>query len=565
MTLNIHTEEDDQRQLTMTIEVPEKRVLQEMKAKARKLARDINVPGFRRGKAPYHVVVSRVGKEYLRGEAIEALIQPVYEEALAEVEPDIYAQASLDEIDDEPLTLTFTLPLTPKVDLGDYRSLRKEIDEVEISDEAVAEALEAAQERYAELEEVDRPAEEGDVVTIAGKGVILVEAAAEEEEEEGEETAVEESDAVDSETEDEAEDTDGESEDKEEAAAEDIVLFDTESLQLILDSDKLFPGTSFAENIVGMSPGDEKTFSFTFPDDFEEEELQGKEATVELTLLQVENRLVPLLDDNLAELEGYETLDDMKEGVLEELEKAAADQARNELMDEMVKDMREMATLVYPPAAVNEELDNRIAQFKRQVEQAEWEWDDYLKLQGTSEEQLREDFREAAVTAVESQLVLRQFVLDEKITIAEADVDAKIGERTESYGDNEELAAAIGEYYKQGPGLDMISSEILTDKAYQRMVAILSGNAPDLAELEAEAEAEAAAEIEAAEEAAEEALIEEEAEEMAEEMAEAEEDAVVEAAEEAAEEEDVVAEAAEETVEEVVEEMDEETAVKEQE
>ncbi|HFE67324.1 MAG TPA: trigger factor [Chloroflexi bacterium] len=545
MTLNIHTEEDDQRQLTMTIEVPEKRVLQEMKAKARKLARDINVPGFRRGKAPYHVIVNRVGKEYLRGEAIETLIQPVYEEALAEVEPEIYAQASLDEIDDEPLTLTFTIPLTPEVDLGDYRSLRKEIDEVEISDEAVAKALEAAQERYAELEEVDRPAEEGDVVTIAGKGVVLAETVAEEEE--GAETAVEESDTVDSETEDETEDTDGESEDEEEAAVEEIVLFDTESLQIILDSNKIFPGTSFAENVTGMSVGDEKTFTITFPDDFEEEDLRGKEAAIEIALLQVQNRLVPLLDDNLAELEGYETLDDMKEGVRKDLEKAAKDQARNELMDEMVNDMRELATLVYPPAAVNEELDRRIARFKQQVEQAEWEWEDYLKLQGTSEEQLREDFREAAVTAVENQLILRQFVLDEKITIAEADVDAKVAERTESYGDNEELAAALGEYYKQGPGLDMISSEILTDKAYERMVAILSGNAPDLAELEAEAEEEAAAEIEAAEEAEEEMT-----EEVAEEMAEAEEDAVVE-------------EAAEAAAEDVVEVMDEETAVEEQE
>ncbi|NKQ36897.1 MAG: trigger factor [Chloroflexi bacterium] len=559
MTLIINTEEDEQRQLTLTIEVPEKRVLQEMKAKARKLARDINVPGFRRGKAPYHVIVNRVGKDHLRGEAIEALIQPVYEEALAEVEPDIYAQASLDKIEDEPLTLTFTLPLTPEVDLGDYRSLRKEIDEVEISDEAVAEALEAAQERYAELEEVDRPAEEGDVVTIAGKGIVPAEevAEAELEEDEVEETAAANTADAESETEDEAEDTDGEAEDEEEAAAEEIVLFDTESLQIILDSDKVFPGTSFAENIVGMSPGDEKSFSFTFPDDFEEEELQGREATVELTLLQVENRLVPLLDDNLAELEGYETLDDMKEGVREDLEKAAKEQARNELMDEMVNDIREIATLVYPPAAVNEELDNRIAQFKRQVEQAEWEWDDYLKLQGTTEEKLRENFKEGAVKAVETQLILRQFVLDEKITIKEADVDAKIDERTESYGDNEELAAAIGEYYKQGPGLDMISSEILTDKAYERMVAILSGNAPDLAELEAEAEEEAeeeaAAEIEAVEEAAEEELIEEVAAEMTEEMAEAEEDVVV-------------AEAAEATAAaEVVEEMDEETAVEEQE
>ena len=466
MTLNIHTEEDDQRQLIMSVEIPEKRVLQEMKAKARQLGRDINVPGFRRGKAPYHVIASRVGKEYLRKEAIEALIQPVYQEALAEVEPEIYAPASLDKIKDEPLTLTFTIPLTPKVDLGDYRSLRKEVEKVEISDKAVTEALEAVQERYVELEDVDRPAEKGDVVTIAGKGIALAKKAGE---------------AA-------ANDTDNEAE----TAAEDITLFNTKNLQIILDSDKVFPGTSFVENIVGMSVGDEKRFTITFPDDFEDEELRGKEANIELTLLQVQNRLVPLLDDNLAELEGYDSLELMREDTQETLQKAAERQAITDLIEGMVQDIREMATLVYPPAAVEAELDDRVAQLKERVKQAEWEWEDYLKIQGTTEENLREEFREAAINDVELQLILRQFALNEKIIVKQADIDAKIAERTESYGDNKELAAALNEYYQRDSVLREIESEIFIEKIYERMAAILSGNAPDLAELEAEAEEEVA-------------------------------------------------------------------------
>lgn len=491
MTLKIHTEEDEQRQLQMTIEVPEERVQTEMKKIARKLARDINVPGFRRGKAPYSVIVSRVGKEYLRSEAIEAVIQPVYEEALDEVNPDIYAQATLEDIEDEPLKLSFTVPLAPQVDLGDYRSLRKEIEPVEVTDEAVEEALQNVQSRYQELEEVDRPAEAGDLVTIAGKGVVHT-AVSEEKAEEAEEA-----------------DAASESEESEEAAdsPSEETLFDTENLQIILDSEKVFPGTLFVDNIIGMSVGEEKSFSFTFPEDFEEEELQGKEASFDISLLQVQNRLLPEIDDHLAESEGYESLEALREHLREDLQKAAEDQARNALMDEMVQDMREIATMVYPPAAVKEELDNRIEQFKRQVEQAEWQWDDYLKIQGTTEEQLRQDFEEAAVNAVESQLILRQFVLDEKLTIDEGDVDAKIDERIQAFSDNEELSAGMRDYYKQGYGLEMISSEILTDKAYQRMVDILSGNAPDLAELEAEEEEESEA---AAVEEEETAVVEEE-------------------------------------------------------
>jgi trigger factor len=152
VTLKIQTEQDDQRQLLMTIEVPEERVEKQMRQTARKLAKEVNIPGFRRGKAPYPVLLKRVGREALRTEAVEDMLQDLFKEALDEVNPEIYAPANFDDMALEPLVLKFTIPLMPEVTLGNYRELRKEIEPVEITEEAIAEALERIQARHQTLE-----------------------------------------------------------------------------------------------------------------------------------------------------------------------------------------------------------------------------------------------------------------------------------------------------------------------------------------------------------------------------------------------------------------------------
>ena len=483
VTLNIQTEQDEQRQLLMTIEVPEERIEKQMRQTARRLSRDAAIPGFRKGKVPYPVLLKRLGREALRGEAIEDMLQGVFEEALKEVDPDIYAQASFEDMELEPLVLKFTIPLTPEVDLGTYRDLRKEIEPVEVKDEAVEEALEAARMRHQVVEEVERAVEAGDLATFAGKGeLVLVDEG--EEEEEGDEDA-------------------------EDTAVDDTIIFDTERTELLMDSEKLFPGTPFVENIVGMNIGDEKEFEFTFPEDFEDEELAGKDAIFNITILGVKSRQLPELNDELAIEEGHDSLEAMRESTYTNLLESAEQQAQNDLIEDTITMILEDADakLVYPPAAVDAEIHNRIDSFKQQVTQSGWEWEDYLKLQGGSEESLHDDFREGAEEAVQRQLVIRQFVFDEKLRITDEDIDAQLDKQLADFGDNEELNKSMRDFYKQGYGLEMISSQILMDKVYERMAAILSGAAPDLAELEAEE-----AEVEEAE------VVESEAEEVAEEV-----------------------------------------------
>ncbi len=486
MTLKIQTEQDDQRQLLMTIEVPEERVEKQMRQTARKLGKEVNIPGFRRGKVPYPVLLKRLGRDLLRTEAIEDMLQSVFTEALDEVDPDIYAPANFDDMEMEPLVLKFTIPLMPEVELGNYRELRKEIEPVEIAEEAVDEALERIQTQHQQLEEVARPVEVGDMVTLSGKGELLP--AAEDEAEEAE--AADDGETAES----EMEETEAETE-----YPEDNVIFNSENVDLVMEAKQLFWGEDFVNNVVGMSAGDKKTFNMTFPEDFEEEELAGREATFTVNVLNVRSRNLPPLDDELARLEGsFETLDELRESIREELQNEAESEAKNELIEGMIDDLLEDAKLNYPPAAVESEIDGMLNNFKGQVTRAGWSWEDFLQLQGTQEEQLRENFREGAEEQLKRQLVLRQFIMDEKLRVTEEDVNAAIDERVGQFGDNEALVQGMRDYYRSGPGFDMLSSEVLMDKAYERIEAVLTGNAPDLAELEAEAEA-AEAETEAEE------------------------------------------------------------------
>jgi trigger factor len=464
VTLTIQTAEDDLRQMTLTIEVEESRVQKAMQKKARELGREIHVPGFRPGKAPYDVVLRRVGEDTLRAEAIEDLVQPVFEEALEQQDIDPYARPTLEDIESKPLVYKFTVPLAPTVTLGDYRATRRDVEAVQVTDEALDEALEYVRVRHQTIETVDRPAEAGDVVAISGSGRF----AAPRLPAEGDEAAATPEEAPEGEA--------GET------------IFEEERLELLLDEKSLFPETPFVDNLVGMAVGDQKGFSFSFPETYEQEsEYAGREATFDVTILEVKRRELPPLDDDLAKLEGhYETLDELREGLRGDLTREAESAAQEKTIEEMIDRLLEDAQMVYPPAAVEAQIDGMVEDFKNRLSRSGWQMQDYLNLQGMTEESLRADFGENAERQLRRQLALRQFILDEKLRVGAADIDRIVEERIARF-DNEGLRDSMRNYYSQGQGFDLVSSEALSHKAYERIGAIFSGAAPDLNALEDEA------------------------------------------------------------------------------
>lgn len=458
MTLTIHKTEDEQRQLKVTVEVAEERVEKQMQATAREIARGMQIPGFRKGKAPYPVLVQRVGYDALRAEAVEAMLDDLYTEMLEQLEETPAAQPSLDNLQINPLVLDFVIPLTPKIELGDYRSIRREVAPVAVTEEAVDEALEHIREHHEVVEPVSRPVMEGDLVTLSGTGEVV------------------EGDSVE-------------------------VIFDEERVDLLADPERTFPGTDFVANLIGMEVGDEGEFTITFPEeepylpeegdeDATSANLAGKQAQFTITVLDVKSRFLPPLDDELAKSEGdYETLDELRDSVRQDLQQQAKREARNTLFDEVLEEIIAGSEVSYPPALVEQELDNAVESMKGQATRAGWRWEDYLRLQNTTEEALREESREAAEARVRRLLVLGQLIQREYIDVSAQEVDDSIEQRVASLSGDEQsqIQQQIRDYFQRGEGRSLLGSEILMDKLYDRIEAIVTGNAPDLAELEAAA------------------------------------------------------------------------------
>jgi len=443
VTLGIKTEEDEQRQLKVTVEVPEDQVQQEMRRTARKLSRQLRIPGFRKGKVPYNVMAHRIGEESLRAEAVESMLESVVEEALEEVETQPFRQPTLDNIEMDPLVLDITIPMRPKVTLGDYRSIRREIKPVEITDEALDEALYQIRTKHQILEEADRPVIEGDIVTLSGEGKI--------DEEDGQ------------------------------------VVWNENEIELPMEAERTFANVPFVENIIGLNIDEEKEFSFSFGDDYDDEELAGKPATFRVKVLKVQSRELPEMSDELAQEEGdYQTVDDLREAVNTELFERAERDARAETLDEFTTDLVEGAEMIYPPAAVESELNGMVEETREQVTRSGWQWKDYLQLQGETEETLREQWNDNATKRIERGLVLREFISVEVLTVSTQEIDEGIEKRAKDLKADDDLKAEMRKMFSQGHGLDLVSNDVLMDKVTDRVEEILSGSAPDLGSLIAE-------------------------------------------------------------------------------
>ena len=443
MTLKIKTQEDEQRQLAVTIEVAEDRLQKAMRKTARKMAKQVRIPGFRPGKAPYSVVNGYFGDESIRQEALQEMLPSIYDEMLKEVAVDPYAQPTLDEVVHNPMVLKMTIPLEPSVVLGDYRAMRLEVEPVTVADEAIDESLETMRDQRAETEVVERAAALNDLVKIAGKGHI--------------------------------------------GDDENDVIFKDEGFETNLVEDGVFPGTTFAENIVGMSAGDDKTFSISFPEDFEEENLAGKEGHFELQMLEVKSRTLPELNDEFAQevsREDDKTMEQLRAEVAENLQKQAESQHKNDLLEGAITEMLEnVEELVYPPQVVEQQTTEMIAELRQRVEQAQVSWPDYLAAREYTEQNLRDEYEDAAVERVERGLIFQEYVKSEQIVLSDEDVEAAMEERLQEY---DESFRDTMRQFLVGQGGAMIRQELLMDRVYDRTVAIYSGDAPDLSSSEGE-------------------------------------------------------------------------------
>lgn len=385
MKIEKHIQDDHQARLTVEIE-PD--ILEASKRRAaRKLANRIRIPGFRPGKAPYAVIVRTLGDGAILEEALELLVDEVYPEVLSEADIYSYGPGNLEKVVSmDPLVLEFLVPLKATVTLGEYGSLRKPYEVPLVSDEQVNDTLHTLRERQAIVEPVDRPAQEGDIVTIRLSAIREVS------EEDKDPVLIRERSVP-------------------------ILLKPTESDAEERHSPEWpFPG--FSRHLVGLKIGDQKSLHYSYAQEDGYDALAGVEADFALTVEEIKSRTLPDLTDDFASTVGeYANMQALQNKIRLVLQEQITQEYNDSYDEDILEETRKLSTIVYPPQMLEREADEVIDNLKDRLGQQNQDIEMYLKSRGMTMEELHQEALPAAKARLEKTLLLMELVKAENITI----------------------------------------------------------------------------------------------------------------------------------------------------
>jgi trigger factor len=371
--LNIEKQYQEDHSVKLIVEVDQEKMNTYKRRAATKISARSKVPGFRPGKAPYEIVVRTVGEAAVTEQAVDLFIDSEYSNILKEADVNPGAAGTLESVDSvEPPKFTFRIPLAPEVDLGDYHSVRLPYEWVAPDEQAVESALEDLRQMYSATENVDRPVEVGDYVLID----------------------------VNSET--------------PELNRTGFATFVRSE-----DRDTEWPYNGFAKELIGLKVGENKTVEHSFPEDWEVEELKGKNVEIAITIKTVRGVILPDLDDELAKKTGAgETLDDLKEAVKKDVEKRSQDEYDDKYFVELIEKVKEGATIKYNAHSVEHEGEHVLSELSNRLAQQNMDLETYFKVRETTREKFIEDeVNPVAKKRLERGLLLDEIVREEKIQI----------------------------------------------------------------------------------------------------------------------------------------------------
>ncbi len=439
--MDVQIEHLDTHEVRLTIPVADDVVTRAQRDVARKLSKDLRIPGFRPGNAPLNVVMASVGPEVFAAELANELAARVYSQVIDEAGIEPYGPGQLEDLKREPTQLIVRVPLEPVVDLKDYRSIRLPVSAVTVTDEEIEAELQDLREDNAIVEMVERPAQAGDVVEAVIVGVS-----------EGEE------------------------------------LLRSSRRPLVLDHERVaIPG--LVDAIIGMSAGEHKDQTLTIPDDFDDERLRGKTLDLSIDVQRVSSRALPEIDDALAQAVGqFDTLAELREDLRRRLLEQKQRQADQQYASQVLDAFTNLSAISYPPAFIEDRLDDAMADFKEDVQKLDqMPFEDWLKMQGKTEQQVRDELRPATEARARRGLVMREVARAEKLDVSDAEIAAEV-EREMSLFDS--TSSRLRRVLQREENRRSIENRILSNKVLQRMAQIARGEA-DAPQEPADAAAEA--------------------------------------------------------------------------
>ncbi len=350
------------------------------------------VNGFRKGKAPKHVLEMYYGKGLFYEDALNDLFNDSYPEILT-AEKDSFTPVgdpslSVEEISEEKVVLTATTPVKPDVQIEKYTGIKIQKYEYTVTDEDVDKDIEGTRERFAQSVEVtDRPAQLTDVANIDFVGK-----------------------------------TDG----------KEFEGGSAKGFDLTLGSGQFIAG--FEDQVVGMSIGETKDIDVTFPEDYQAEDLKGKPAVFTVTLNKLTGKILPALDDEFAKKLGSDTVDAYKAKVRERLEKNAASRSLNETENSIITEIAKGATAEIPDAMIEKQEEYSMQRMEYNLMYQGIRLDDYLKYVGQTRDEYKKHFEEEARRTVLHQLIVEKLIKELNIEATQEEIDAKVAEQAASVG-----------------------------------------------------------------------------------------------------------------------------------
>lgn len=452
-------------QVKLTVEVEPEKMEQAKKTAARQIARQVKVPGFRPGKAPYQVIVRQVGEEAIIEEALEVLVKDIYPKVLDEAEIQPYGPGQLENVvSTDPPVLEFVVPLQAEVILGDYRSMEKAYEPPAVTDDQVEQVLKDLQSRQAVLEPADRPVQEGDMayVRISAERVNP---------EEG----------------------------------QDPILVRERSIPFIVrgedtpeDEPEEWPFPGFSRQLIGLTKNDEKVIEHRFSEETDFQSLRGVEARFKIVVEDVKSRILPELNDEFAASVGeFETMDELRKEIRSSLEQQVTDSYDESYDEELIEEAVEQSVIKYPPQMLEREIDSVIHNLEHRLEEQNMDLDLYLKTRQIDMEDLKEEVRPVAESRLKRSLFLYELAEAEQIQVGQEDLQMETLRTLETLSQTlpEKEARRLGNRDVIGSLMSSVMADLVTRRSMERLRKIASGQLEEEAKA-AQAQAEAAPEAE---------------------------------------------------------------------
>ena len=474
--MNLQIERTENHRAQFKIEIESQQLEDAKRKAARKISRQVRIKGFRKGKAPYGLVLRRVGEGAVLEEALDALGDVLYKQALVASKVAPYGPGVFEDFKPEPSpAFVFSVPLQPVVDLKDYLEVRLDFEEAVVTDSEVDDALKEM--RMRQVEVLD------DEIEVAGPGHRV--------------TIAVDSEFVDGDPPDEATETDaedaltaekGEADAGEEETAPYIpkkgdTFVKDDNTKIILDpnADPFVHG--FVGNLIGAERGSDVLFELTIPDDDAEETIIGRRVSFVVTIKEIEAISVPELDDEFAgrisRERGDEALDaaGFRQSIQDDLLRTAQDNARMEYSANVLEEIVEGAEIQYSDLMLTERIDDMIREFEGNLRQQRLRLEDYLSLTNSSEEELREQYRDGAIESLRQTLVLRELVSAQEIEISDEDLELRLDDIIGDYGARPELREVFDRPWMR----DNIRNELVMNHLNAHLAAIGQGADPESA------------------------------------------------------------------------------------